>query len=178
MTAHWINGDFNMHNKTLGCSGCMRAIRFTNSLRDECLLNLFTRYKFDKLNIIAVVSDTTGNMNKFGMKLEEQNITHIYCTNHVIQLTAKKAYLDKFYNIVHGAGNDDDEDLPPNSLEAEISTMAKARTLVEFFLRSNQSTEGECRTNSLCQQKHWLVQGRAWTYCLVQAVIVMIVNSE
>jgi hypothetical protein len=80
-------------------------------------------------------------MNKFGMKLEEQNIPHIYCTDHVIQLTAKKAYLYEFYNVAHGAGNDDNKDLPPNNLEAEISTMAKARTLVEFFSRSNQSTE-------------------------------------
>jgi hypothetical protein len=140
MTAHWIDGDFNMHNKTLGC-WLHEGNSLTNSLRDEFLLNLFTRYRFDKLNIVAVVSDTTGNMNKFGMKLEEQNIPHIYCTDHVIQLTAKKAYLDEFYNIAHGAGNDDDEDLPPNNLEAEIHTMAKARTLVEFFSRSNQSTE-------------------------------------
>jgi hypothetical protein len=146
MTAHWIDSDFNMHNKTLGC-WLHEGNSITNSLRDEFLLNLFTRYKFDKLNIVAVVSDTTGNMNKFGMKLQEQNIPHIYCTDHVIQLTAKKAYMDEFYNIAHGGAagndNDDDEDLPPahNNLQAEISTMAKARTLVEFFSRSNQSTE-------------------------------------
>jgi hypothetical protein len=77
-------------------------------------------------------------MNKFAMKLQELNILHIYCTSCVIQLTAKKAYLGEFCNIVPG-GNDGN--LLSNNLEAEISTLAKARTLVDFFSRSTQSTE-------------------------------------
>jgi hypothetical protein len=76
-------------------------------------------------------------MNKFGMKLQVLSIPHIYCTNHVIQLTSKKAYLDEFYNIVPG-GNDGNDD---GNLAAEISTMAKRQTLVEFFSISTQSTE-------------------------------------
>jgi hypothetical protein len=92
MSAHWIDGEFNIHNKALGC-WLHEGNLLGSTLRDKFLLNLFARYDFDKLNIIAVVSDTTGNMNKFGMKLQELvSIPHIYyCTDHVIQLTAKKA---------------------------------------------------------------------------------------
>jgi hypothetical protein len=70
MSAHWIDGDFNVHNKAHGC-WLHEGNSLGDTLRNEFLLNLFTRYNFDKLNIIAVlVSDTAGNMNKFGMKLQ------------------------------------------------------------------------------------------------------------
>jgi hypothetical protein len=123
MSTHWIGGNCNIHNKALGC-WLHESNSLGDTLRDEFLLNLFTKYSFDKLNIIAVVSDTTGNMNKFGMKLQVLSILHIYCTDHVIQLTVKKAYLDKFYNIVPGGnvGMGDDD----GNFAADISTMAKA----------------------------------------------------
>jgi hypothetical protein len=129
MSAHWIDGDFNIHNKALGC-WLHEGNSLGDTLRDEFLLNLFTRYNFDKLHIVAVVSDTTGNMNKFGMKLQELNIPHIYCTDHVIQLTAKKAYLDKFYNIAPGGNDgDDNEDLLPDNFGSRDQYYGKSKNL-------------------------------------------------
>jgi hypothetical protein len=57
---------------------------------------LFKDCGFDNRTIFSVTSDTTGNMNKFGKKLiEEHGVHHIYCTDHVIQLTARLAYDDR-----------------------------------------------------------------------------------
>jgi hypothetical protein len=70
-------------NKALGC-WLHEGNSLGDTLRDEFMLNLFTWFNFNKLNIIAVVADTTGNMNKFRMKLQELNISHIHGTNHPV----------------------------------------------------------------------------------------------
>jgi hypothetical protein len=62
-------------------------------------------------------------------------------------LTAKKAYLNEFYNIVLG-GNDGNDGNDDGNLAAEISTMATAQTLVKFFSRSTQE-----RTEALKKQQ-------------------------
>jgi hypothetical protein len=55
------------------------------------------------------------------------DIPHIYCTDHVLQLMAKNAYLDSWYNgaAVGVANYADDLDLDE---VMELSTMAKARS--------------------------------------------------
>jgi hypothetical protein len=47
-------------------------------LRDAFLINLFKDCKSDlrKVNIDACVTDTTGNMSKFGKLLEDMGVTH------------------------------------------------------------------------------------------------------
>jgi hypothetical protein len=50
------------------------------------------------VNIVTCVTDTTGNMSKFGRFLEDMGVSHIFCADHVLQLTAKKAYLDSWFN--------------------------------------------------------------------------------
>ena len=52
MSAHWIHGDFNIHNKALGC-WVHEGNLLSDTLSNQFMLNLFIRYNFDKLNIIA-----------------------------------------------------------------------------------------------------------------------------
>jgi hypothetical protein len=42
MSAHWIDGDFNIHNKALGC-WLHEGNSLDDTIRDKFLLNLFTR---------------------------------------------------------------------------------------------------------------------------------------
>jgi hypothetical protein len=60
---------------------------------------------------------------------EEQGVHHIYCTGHVIQLTARLGYLDKKYK------DDDTEQLGADE-DGWLRTLTKARELVNFFSHS------------------------------------------
>ena len=95
-----------------------------SNLVDDFAAKLFTDCGFDNLIITAVVSDTTGNMNKFGELLEEMDISHIYCTDHVLQLTAKKAFYES-----------------GNEYENHEGMMVKVRSLIEHASRSHLFTE-------------------------------------
>ena len=101
-----------MQNRVLGC-WLHEGDSESQTLQDDFLEELFKKCKFQTANIVAVVSDTTSNMNKFGTLLEKLDIPHIYCTDHVLQLTAKNAYLDSWYNetVAAGVATNDAEDL-------------------------------------------------------------------
>jgi hypothetical protein len=85
-------------------------------------VRVFNEYGFDREFIVAVVTDTTGNMNTFGQSLRDVGVTHLYCVDHVLHLNAKHAY------------NDDNL---PNSDNA----MRAARSLVEYFTKSTQAMD-------------------------------------
>ena len=91
MTCHWVDKQYKINNVVLGCF-LHEGESQSESLVDDFAVKIFRECGFDMVNISAVVSDTTGNMNKFGKMLEDLNIPHIYCTDHVLQLTAKIAY--------------------------------------------------------------------------------------
>jgi hypothetical protein len=146
MTCHWIDDDFVGHAVELGCflnEGGHDADSVTKDLYEK----LFKDCGFQDRTIFSVTSDTTGNMNKFGMKLsEDKGVHHIYCTDHVIQLTAHLGYQDKRYK------DDDTEQLgadengwlqleDPASFQIDnFDTLTKARELVNFFSRSTNAT--------------------------------------
>ena len=80
-------------------------------------------------------------MNLFGDILESQNIPHIYCTDHVLQLTAKQAFDDQSYKKVfqtvpvypsHDVSDNYDDD---------FFLMKKCRSVVEVFTTSTQKME-------------------------------------
>lgn len=125
ITIHWIDSDWQLHSLPLGCflhTGDMKA----ESVLDDLLQKLFVQGGLrEKINLVAVVSDTTGNMNKFGMILEEMNVPHLYCADHVLQLTAKDAYS----NMAFSQG----------SVRSDV--MTKARALVDHIRSSNQKVE-------------------------------------
>jgi hypothetical protein len=95
--AYWIDEDFKLHSCTMGCCWLHEGGSSTEDLRDAFLIHLFRddcKFDLNKMNIVACARDTTGNMNKFSRLLEDLGVSHIFCADHVLQLTAKKAYLD------------------------------------------------------------------------------------
>jgi hypothetical protein len=85
--------------------------------------------------------DTTGKMSKFGRLVEELGVNHIFCAGHVLRLTAKKAYLDSWFNAgTNGVTLNDAEMLDLDEVH-DLDTMKKARRLVEHFSKSNQQLE-------------------------------------
>ena len=121
MTAHWSDKNYKMHSVVLGCF-LHEGESSAEGLVDDFAIKIFKDCGFSTLNISAVVTDTTGNMNKFGLFLEDLEIPHIYCTDHVLQLSAKIAYYDK-------------------DMKQEFETMKKVRTLIEHVTRSHLLTE-------------------------------------
>ena len=77
-----------------------------------------------------------------GIIFKSLQIPHMYCTDHVIQLTAKKAFNKKHYRVE----NEDvlvfnsNHDLPNNS-NNDFCLMKKYRKLVEVFTLSTQKME-------------------------------------
>ncbi len=139
MTAHWIDEEFQLHSCTMGCflhEGGSTA----EDLKDAFFINLFKDCKFDlkKVNIVACVTDTTGNMSKFGRLLEGMGVSHIFCADHVLQLTAKKAYLDSWFNAGTNEVTLNDAEMLALDEVDDLDTMKKARRLVEHFSKSNQ----------------------------------------
>ena len=81
-------------------------------------------------------------MNLFGEILESQNIPHMYCTDHVLQLTAKQAFIDENYEnlfqsvpvyLTNSNASDNDND--------KFILMKKCGSLVEVFTFSSQKME-------------------------------------
>jgi hypothetical protein len=132
MMAHWIDNQFVQHSLKLGCflhEGSSDSMHVLSDFAEK----LFMKCGFDKANIISVTTDTTGNMDRFGKLLEKLGIQHIYCTNHVLNLTAKKAYEDSSQD----SGVLDDEEY----LVEDSKTIKKARALVKLFSKSTQKKD-------------------------------------
>ena len=123
MTCHWIDKDWKLQNVPLGCF-LHEGESDNKALLDDFAVKIFNDCGFENLNIVAVVSDTTGNMNKFGELMERLKIAHIYCTDHVLQLTAKKAFYES-----------------KNDYEEHEEMMVKVRQLIEHASRSPLFTE-------------------------------------
>jgi hypothetical protein len=80
----------------------------------------------------VAVTDTASNMNKFGLLLEDKSAAgHVYCTDHVLQLTAQKAYNHSFLKTPR--------ELSDNPA-SEAKLLVKLRQLVALF-NSTQKTE-------------------------------------
>jgi hypothetical protein len=104
------------------------------------LINLFKDCKFDrrKVNIVACVTDTIGNMSKFGHLLEDIGVSGMLCADDALQLPAKKTYLDSWFD--DGTNEDTWNDAEMLDLDKvhNLDTMEKAVHLVEHFSKSNQ----------------------------------------
>jgi hypothetical protein len=61
------------------------------------------------VSLVACVTDSASNMNKMGEYIIKKKVAHHYCADHIIQLTAKKAFssgsvvcsLQKLKNLVN-----------------------------------------------------------------------------
>ena len=58
---------------------------------------IFDDYDFDLSYIVAVVTDTTGNMNTFGCYLQSKGVIHLYCVDHNLHLCAEKPIRIKIF---------------------------------------------------------------------------------
>ena len=117
LTAHWIeNGK--MHRAVLAFEVFTGTT--TGFALGEDFVRVFNLYEFDLKYVVAVVTDTTGNMNTFGEYLRRRGVRHLYCVDHVLHLNAKLAYVD---SNLPGSGN----------------AMKVARSLVEYFTKSTQA---------------------------------------
>ena len=94
LTAHWIDKDWTMER-------CVLAFEvFHGSTSGELLGKdfkaKFDEYKFEPWQCLACVTDTTGNMNTFGVELRLIGVDHIYCVDHNLHLNAKLAFDGEF----------------------------------------------------------------------------------
>jgi len=68
-----------------GCTG--------EELANQLMVSLGSWGLNIKKQLVAIVSDTCSNMNKFGMIVcEDHNVHHHYCADHLLHLTALKAF--------------------------------------------------------------------------------------
>jgi hypothetical protein len=120
VTIHWIDEEWKLHSLPLGCF-LHEGDSKSESLVQSFFERLFEGLGVEELNVIAIVTDTTSNMNKFGLIMKEGNkIDHIYCTDHVLQLSAKIAFTEN---------------------GADIQPIVKLRRLVKYFNKSTQATD-------------------------------------
>ena len=136
MTIHWVDHLCEMNNLMLGCwlhEGDSKA----TSLVDDFVTKLFKKCDLTTAKLSAVVTDTTGNMNLFGKMLEELDIPHIYCTDHVLQCTAKMAFRDTAFN--NYVTSNTTLNVEPEVEKFEL--MKKCRDLVKLFTKSSQKQD-------------------------------------
>jgi hypothetical protein len=63
----------------------------------------------------------------------------MFCANHVVQLTPKKAYMDSWFNAgTNGVTLNDAKMLDLDHGVHDLDTMKKARCLMEHFSKYNQ----------------------------------------
>lgn len=119
LTVHWIeNGE--MHRAVLAFEVFHGTT--TGVALGEDFQRVFDLYDFDLKYVVAVVTDTTGNMNTFGECLRQKGVAHLYCVDHVLNLNSKLAYND-------------------TNLPDSVNAMKSARALVEYFTKSTQAME-------------------------------------
>ena len=86
--------------------------------------------------IFACTTDTTLNINLFGMKLEDEDSAHIYCTDHCYSSPASIA-----------SYTDTDKTFG----EQYAASIKKAKALVDFFCKSTKATEKLLRKQEILE---------------------------
>ena len=119
LTVHWIeNGE--MHRAVLAFEvfhGTTTGVALGADFQ-----RVFDLFDFDLKYVVAVVTDTTGNMNTFGECLRQKGVAHLYCVDHVLNLNSKLAYSD-------------------TNLPDADNAMKAARSMVETFTKSTQAMD-------------------------------------
>lgn len=132
ITAHWLDCNWELHSLPLGL-----FLHEGGSNANELLDHFFetvAREVSEEATIFSVTTDTDPTMNAFGRLLEEKKILHLYCTDHVLQLTCKKTFLRSSFGNV------------------EVSPVQKAADIVSHFQSSSQATEKLLRAQSFPEE--------------------------
>jgi hypothetical protein len=104
-----------------------------NKLLDQFMATV-AREVSEEATIFLVTTDTDPTMNDFGRLLEEKRILHLYCTDHVLQLTCKDTFLQSRIGNVN------------------VSPIQKATDIVSHFQSSSQATEKLLRAQSIPEE--------------------------
>jgi hypothetical protein len=168
LTLHLID-NFQLKTFVLGCrkhpNGASAA-----ELESQLTSDLDT-WGLDKKFFFSIVTDTASNMNSLGEKVLSWNgegeslLRHHYCADHVLQLTAVKAFSGDVAGGIQGEDN-------------SVSVLKKSRDLVSFFHSSTIATEKlisaqkhlkpNCTTLKLLQD----VKTRWWsTHSLISRIL-------
>ena len=91
ITAHWINSDWELNSIPLGMF-LHEGKSTAQAIIDKFYSDVARELNDDSITIFAVTTDTTANMNAFGRLLEADEHYHCFCTDHLLHLTASKAY--------------------------------------------------------------------------------------
>ena len=121
MTAHWLDQNWVLHSLPLGLFLHEGKSQATDII-DEFFQKTAKQISEDA-TIFAVTTDTDATMNLFGQLLESKQIMHLYCTDHLIHLTCKKAYSKDSYGDV------------------DVSIVKKVTNIVSHFNSSSQALE-------------------------------------
>jgi hypothetical protein len=89
-TIHFIH-NFELKSYVLSCS---KQKDETSAPKLECqLFNALTDWGLSTMFCVALVSDSASNMNALGERvMASTTICHHYCSDHILQLTAAKAF--------------------------------------------------------------------------------------
>jgi hypothetical protein len=89
ITLHFIN-DFKLNTAVLSFEkhkgGC------TGEELQEQLFNSLLAWRLPLSKFVACVTDSASNMNKMGEYITRKHVAHHYCVDHIIQLSAEKAF--------------------------------------------------------------------------------------
>jgi hypothetical protein len=121
LTAHWIEG-----GKMKRCAFTFEVFHGTAAGMElgKDSVKHFDACGFDLSFVIAVATDTTGNVNTFGECMRGKRVVHLCCVDHNLHQCALLAFKD---------------DNLPNS---ENATEA-ARSIVGFFMMLTQAKDDE-----------------------------------
>ena len=142
LTLHVIH-DFKLKSFVMSC---VHHENGTSALEVEAqLVYDLGLWRLEKCHLFCCVTDTASNMNAFGISVSSWPncpfVRHHYCADHVLQLTAVKAFSGDIHEIVPHVYGDTDN---------TIVAVRKARVLVNHFHSS-------CRANQkLCQAQKTL----------------------
>jgi zinc finger BED domain-containing protein 1 (E3 SUMO-protein ligase ZBED1) len=128
LTAHYIDNDWVLVSVPLGIflhEGGSTA----EELEKDFLKVWHETLKNGDANLFCATTDTTANMNSFGLRLEALGHHHVYCTDHNYHLTCKHAIKSENSN------------LPLQLSDNLMESIDKAKAHVTYFNKSSQGLD-------------------------------------
>jgi len=120
---------------------CMKHANGTTAVEVETQLSAdLQTWGLDGTHLFCCVTDTASNMNAFGISVSSWPtapfIRHHYCADHVLQLTAVKAFSGEIESSI--------PHLFLDNQDTTVVAVKKARALVTFFHSSSRASDKLC----------------------------------